>query len=65
MKNVKLYNIKEVSQRTGIPISTLYQLVHYNKIQPVKQGWNLFTEETIKQLKKIKKYKNKKGRKSL
>jgi len=64
MKNVKLYNIKELSKKTGIPISTLYQLVHYNKIQPVKKGWDLFTEQTIEQLKKIKKN-NKKGRKPL
>jgi DNA-binding transcriptional MerR regulator len=63
---IKLYNIKELSQKTNIPVATLYQLVHYKIIKPVKPGWNLFTDETIKILREIKKYKNnKKGRKPL
>lgn len=52
-EKIKLYTIKEVSEKLGIPLRTLYFYSYANKIQSVVPGRCLYDESVFDILKKI------------
>mgnify|MGYP000703230577 CR=1 FL=1 len=54
IKIPKLLTVKELSERTGVAVRTLYQWLVYGKISSVKEGRALFTEDMIETVKKLK-----------
>ena len=59
MKKKKIYTAKEVSRITGVPISTIYQWVHFGLIKSVATYHCLFFPEDLKKIIKIKKEREK------